>query len=49
VDVWWPASGTKQHFADVAANRAYSLEEGASTLTPLARTPVALGGARRPK
>ncbi|MFN7918406.1 MAG: FG-GAP-like repeat-containing protein [Vicinamibacterales bacterium] len=48
VDVWWPASGTKQHFTDVTANRAYRLEEGAG-LVPIERTPIALGGARRPK
>ena len=49
VDVWWPASGVKQHFTDVRINTAYSLEEGAAALAPMPRTPVALGGARRPK
>lgn len=49
VDVWWPASGTTQHFAEVRINQAYSLEEGAATLVPIVRTPIALGGARRPK
>jgi hypothetical protein len=27
VDIWWPASGTRQHFADVAANQSIEITE----------------------
>ena len=46
IDVTWPGSGLKQHFADVPVNQAFSLEEGAATLTPIVRPTLTLGGAR---
>ncbi|MFN8067100.1 MAG: FG-GAP-like repeat-containing protein [Vicinamibacterales bacterium] len=47
VDVWWPSSGTRQHFADVVANHAYALEEGAASLLAIERTPIPLGGGHK--
>ena len=47
VEVWWPASNTRQHFANVMGNSAYALEEGAASLTRLARPVIRLGGERR--
>ena len=46
IDVTWPGSGLKQHFADVPVNQAFSLEEGAATLTPTVRPTLTLGGVR---
>lgn len=47
VDVWWPASDTRQHFADVARNRWWRIDEFAGQMTPLERAAVRLGGGRR--
>ena len=47
LEVWWPASNTRQHFANVAANSAYALEEGAASLARLERPLIHLGGERR--
>ncbi len=47
LEVWWPASGSRQHFTEVVTNQAYSLDEGGAALVRLARQPVRLGGARR--
>ncbi|MEQ1731666.1 MAG: CRTAC1 family protein, partial [Vicinamibacterales bacterium] len=47
VEVWWSASNTRQHFANVSGNSAYALEEGAASLTRLERPVIRLGGGRR--
>jgi len=47
VEVWWPASNTRQHFANVMGNSAYALEEGAASLIRLERPVIRLGGERR--
>jgi hypothetical protein len=47
VDVWWPVSGTRQHFADVGRNRWIQVTELSNEITPLERTPARLGGGAR--
>jgi tetratricopeptide (TPR) repeat protein len=43
VDVWWPASGTKQHFAGVQKNQYLEVKESATNYTRLERKPFKLG------
>ncbi|HKE87664.1 MAG TPA: FG-GAP-like repeat-containing protein [Vicinamibacterales bacterium] len=45
LDIFWPASGTKQHFANVTKNRAIEIHEMSDRLVPLIRPPAPLGGA----
>jgi tetratricopeptide (TPR) repeat protein len=45
VDVWWPASGTRQHFADVATDEFVEIKEFGTTVVKLER-PVERIGAR---
>jgi hypothetical protein len=47
VDVWWPASNTRQHFANVAKNRVYRIEELSASMVPIERKALRLGGPRR--
>jgi hypothetical protein len=47
VEIWWPASGTRQHFSDLAVNRIFAITENASTPTPVLRPAVRLGGDER--
>ena len=47
IDVWWPATGTRQHFADVAKNQFVEITELASEYRRVTRKAVALGGATR--
>ena len=43
VDVWWPTSNTRQHFADLAKNQTFQIEELASKATRLPPpSPVAM-------
>jgi hypothetical protein len=43
VDVWWPTSSTRQHFADVGTNRFVEITELANRLQPLDRPLLPLG------
>ena len=47
VEVWWPASGTRQAFENVGMNQWLQIEEFARRPAPLTRVPVRLGGAGR--
>jgi tetratricopeptide (TPR) repeat protein len=47
VEVWWPATSARQHFANVGKNQALRIEEFASAPTRIDRTPTKLGGAGR--
>jgi hypothetical protein len=47
VDIWWPASNTRQHFSDVAGNQVLAIEELASTFTIIQRPRITLGGIGR--
>jgi len=44
VEVWWPVSGTRQHFTDVSPNQTLEIREGADTPTRLDRPRLPLGG-----
>ena len=47
LDIWWPTTNTRQHFAGVEKNQWLRIEEFATEYTRLAREPVRLGGPRR--
>ena len=42
VDIWWPTSNTRQHFANVAKNQFIEIREFASDYTRLQRQPFHL-------
>jgi hypothetical protein len=46
VEIRWPASGTRQVFADVAKNQVIEIRELADRFTALNRPPLPLGGRR---
>ena len=46
IEVWWPASGSRQTFTDVAANQFLQITEFARDVTKLERHQVKLGGAQ---
>jgi hypothetical protein len=46
VDVWWPASGTRQHFAEVGKNEYIQIKESATACVRLDRAPFQLGGGK---
>jgi tetratricopeptide (TPR) repeat protein len=48
IDVWWPATGTRQHFNDVAKNQYLEIKEFATSYTRLERRPFRLGQHTRP-
>ena len=43
LDITWPVSGTKQHFANVAKNGAIEIHEMSDRIVPLTRKPSPLG------
>jgi hypothetical protein len=45
VDIWWPASNTRQHFA-VEKNQFIQIKEFATSYVRLDRSPVRLGGGK---
>ncbi len=47
VNIWWPASNTRQRFTDVAPNQVIEISEASSTVKTIDRPRVRLGGARR--
>jgi tetratricopeptide (TPR) repeat protein len=47
LDIWWPTSRTRQHFADVPVNQTVAITEFATGLTTLPRPKVRLGGGGR--
>jgi hypothetical protein len=47
VEIWWPASNTRQHFADLAPNQIVQITELSQTVSPIKRPHVRLGGAKR--
>ena len=44
LDIWWPTSGTRQHFANVPVNQTVAITEFAEALKTLERPKVRLGG-----
>ncbi len=47
VEIWWPASNTRQHLGEVPANQVIAVTEGMTGVTTVTRQAVKLGGARR--
>ncbi len=47
LEIWWPTSNTRQHFANVAKNQVMQIKEFAQDYTKLDRQPYRLGGAGR--
>jgi hypothetical protein len=49
LDVWWPATNTRQHFTNVAKNQFLEITEFATDYMRVTRKRVTLGGAARAK
>jgi tetratricopeptide (TPR) repeat protein len=47
IEIWWPTSNTRQHFANVEKNQFLQIKEFASDYAKLDRRPYKLGGAQR--
>lgn len=47
LEIWWPASNTRQHFANVDKDQFLEIKEFATDYAKLERKPYQLGGARR--
>jgi tetratricopeptide (TPR) repeat protein len=47
IEIWWPASNTRQHFKDVPKNQFLEIKELANNYSKLERHPYRLGGANR--
>jgi hypothetical protein len=47
VEVWWPATDTRQLFTGVAVNQVLHIEESAERYSASTPTPVRFGGAGR--
>jgi tetratricopeptide (TPR) repeat protein len=47
VEIWWPASNTRQTFSNVAPNQSIEIKELATEFTKLDRKPYRLGGPNR--
>ena len=47
VEIWWPASNTRQHFANVDKDQFLEIKEFATDYAKLDRPVIRLGGARR--
>jgi tetratricopeptide (TPR) repeat protein len=49
LEIWWPTSSTRQHFANLGKNQFVEITELAAAYTRIERHRVGLGGARRPE
>ena len=47
IEIWWPASNTRQTFTNVGKNQFLEIKEFAKSYTKLVRHPYRLGGAKR--
>jgi len=47
IDIWWPASDTRQSFSNVSPNQSIEIKELATAFTRLERAPYRLGGPNR--
>ena len=47
LEIWWPATRTRQTFTTVAKNQFIEIAESAASYTKLERRPTRLGGAAR--
>jgi hypothetical protein len=46
LEVFWPVSNTRQHFANVGKNQVIEIRELADSVAPVPRKPAPLGGSR---
>jgi hypothetical protein len=47
IEIWWPTSNTRQHFANVARNQVIEITELSNDYKKIDRPVVRLGGAKR--
>ena len=47
IEIWWPASNTRQRFTGVGKNQVLAIEELAPDYKRIERAPIRLGGAKR--
>ena len=47
IEIWWPASNTRQTFSNVTPNQSIEIKEMAADFAVLSRKPYRLGGANR--
>jgi hypothetical protein len=47
LEIWWPASNTRQHFSNVEKNQLLEIKEFSQTYAKLDRRPYRLGGPQR--
>jgi hypothetical protein len=47
LEIWWPTSNTRQHFANIAANQFIEIKEFATSYKRLERKAVHLGGPKK--
>jgi hypothetical protein len=47
LEIWWPASNTRQHFSNVEKDQFLEIKEFAKSYTKLERRPYKLGGPSR--
>lgn len=47
IEIWWPASNTRQHFANVEKDQFLEIKEFSEQYTKLERKPYRLGGSNR--
>lgn len=43
IEIWWPASGTRQRFRNVHRDRTFRVREGQDRLEPVAQKPFEIG------
>jgi ASPIC/UnbV protein len=46
VDIWWPATNTRQHFGGIGRNQIVEITEGQNEYRIVRRATVRLGGAK---
>jgi len=49
LEIWWPASNTRQRVAGLAKNQSWEITELTRSYPRLERRPIRLGGARKPE
>jgi hypothetical protein len=47
IEIWWPASNTRQRFTGVGKNQVLAIEEFASDYKRIERAPIRLGRTKR--
>jgi hypothetical protein len=47
LEIWWPASNTRQRITGLEKNQSVEITELARSYTTIERRPIALGGGRK--